>query len=423
MFAELMPGIDPEIVDKEGQGAENHSMKVDGGSQPESHEQLGSISSHDMMIMNEAAQAMVANGSGYGQLGHQDGGGRVQGDGRSNELKNAVGLNQMAAHVNGLDDGNGANGGANAANGGNGSGGTSGASRASDPTSANTTSGNGSTGQGAGGLKSRRIRVHWTERETRDLWQGCQIHGVGNWKKILLDPQFQFNNRTAVDLKDRFRTHFPEDYARFYPNARTHKNKKWKSSSSGGPPNDGQIPQQVPREDRYAEAKALVKINRKERMAFTPEDDERLLEGLARYGTAWSKIQRDPNLGFSNRRSTDLRDRYRNAFPDRYTRAGYRGRKRPTSNTSARATTSTTDGGSQNSNSNTAAPESTTNANNDERSDVYRTAREAYQPPPPQANQYMVTGLQDTSAGDYASYNIAEEAVLHYVTRRNEGTG
>uniref|UniRef100_A0A060TB04 ARAD1D24178p n=1 Tax=Blastobotrys adeninivorans TaxID=409370 RepID=A0A060TB04_BLAAD len=403
MFAELMPGIDPEIVDKEGQGSENHGMKVDGGSQPDSHEQLGSISSHDMMIMNEAAQAMVANSSGYGQLGHQDGGGRVQGDGR------------MAPHVNGLNDANGANG----ANG------TSGASRDSGPTGVNTSGGNGSTSQGSGGVKSRRIRVHWTERETRDLWQGCQIHGVGNWKKILLDPQFQFNNRTAVDLKDRFRTHFPEEYARFYPNARTHKNKKWKSSS--GSPNDEQMPQQVPREDRYAEAKALVKINRKERMAFTPEDDERLLEGLARYGTAWSKIQRDPNLGFSNRRSTDLRDRYRNAFPDRYTRAGYRGRKRPTSNTTARVATTTTASGSQNSNSNTAAPGSTTNANNaspvnDERSDVYRTAREAYQPPS-QANQYVVTGLQDTPAGDYASYNIAEEAVLHYVTRRNEGTG
>lgn len=33
-----------------------------------------------------------------------------------------------------------------------------------------------------------------------------------------------------------------------------------------------------------------------------------------KYGTAWSTIARDPIL--LNRKSTDLRDRFRNAFPD-----------------------------------------------------------------------------------------------------------
>ena len=43
----------------------------------------------------------------------------------------------------------------------------------------------------------------WTEQETGDLLQGVARHGVGNWKKILGDSQFTFDNRSSVDLKDR----------------------------------------------------------------------------------------------------------------------------------------------------------------------------------------------------------------------------
>lgn len=162
-------------------------------------------------------------------------------------------------------------------------------------------------GAGAGGrFGRRRVRLGWTEEETRHLMEGCKRHGVGNWKKILNDPSFEFNCRTAVDLKDRFRTSFPEEYARLYPNARTHKLKR--------PSNNADVTQ-------------LVKINRKERRAFTPEEDERLLKGFLKHGPAWSKIQRDPTLNLSDRRSTDLRDRFRNAFPERYTAAGYKGRQ------------------------------------------------------------------------------------------------
>lgn len=152
----------------------------------------------------------------------------------------------------------------------------------------------------------RRSRLGWTEEETRNLMEGCRVHGVGNWKKILTDPQFRFNGRTAVDLKDRFRTSFPAEYSRLYPNARTHKSKKNAGSREIGPD--------------------LVKINRKERRSFTSDEDERLLQGFLKHGPAWSKIQRDTSLGLFNRRSTDLRDRFRNAFPERYAAAGYKGR-------------------------------------------------------------------------------------------------
>lgn len=151
----------------------------------------------------------------------------------------------------------------------------------------------------------RRNRHKWSDQETSYLIQGCRIHGVGNWKKILTDPKFQFKGRTAVDLKDRFRTSFPEEYARLYPNAKTHKSTR----------------QQFP-----VEGSELRKINRKERRRFTPLEDENLLKGFMKHGAAWSQIQRDKECNLGERRSTDLRDRFRNAFPAQYALAGFKGR-------------------------------------------------------------------------------------------------
>ncbi|KAI8870971.1 hypothetical protein GQ42DRAFT_113105, partial [Ramicandelaber brevisporus] len=52
----------------------------------------------------------------------------------------------------------------------------------------------------------RRKPRKWTEQETKDLLKGCQKYGLGAWKRILRDTEFHFDNRTSVDLKDRFRT-------------------------------------------------------------------------------------------------------------------------------------------------------------------------------------------------------------------------
>lgn len=223
-------------------------------------------------------------------------------------------------------------------------------------------------------MGKRRVRLGWTKEETDALLDGCRRHGVGNWKKILTDPTYRFNNRTAVDLKDRFRTSFPEEYARLYPNAKTHKMRRrvvagpgGSSSSSnrqnsqslvaasnsagaavpGSRAEDWQnagIPGQLM--DAHAQGNGangrggggidetlqLVKINRKERRAFSQAEDARLLEGFRKHGPAWSKIQRDPALNFAERRSTDLRDRFRNAFPEQYAKAGYKGRTRRSTN-------------------------------------------------------------------------------------------
>ncbi|EEB06858.1 myb family protein [Schizosaccharomyces japonicus yFS275] len=150
--------------------------------------------------------------------------------------------------------------------------------------------------------RTRKPRVKWSEEETNNLLQGCRVHGVGNWKKILTDERFHFSNRSPNDLKDRFRTIFPEEYRKLYPNAKTHTGRQQKIALTSG----------------------FSKKTRKERQQFTPEEDERLLEGFFLHGPCWTRIRKDASLGLQTRRSTDLRDRFRNAFPERYAAAGFK---------------------------------------------------------------------------------------------------
>lgn len=55
----------------------------------------------------------------------------------------------------------------------------------------------------ASSSRIRGKRRKWTEQETKDLLTGVARFGIGSWKKILQCPDFEFNSRTAVDLKDR----------------------------------------------------------------------------------------------------------------------------------------------------------------------------------------------------------------------------
>ncbi|KIY47083.1 hypothetical protein FISHEDRAFT_74996 [Fistulina hepatica ATCC 64428] len=158
-------------------------------------------------------------------------------------------------------------------------------------------------------LTEKKPRRRWTDDETQMLVNGCNKHGVGNWKSILEDPELKFENRTPVDLKDRFRTHFPDAYKQYYPNAKTHLSTKVRSTNPDGTP-------------------LFEKSRMKKRRPFTEEEDRALKAGYDRYGTVWATIAKDPV--FQNRRSTDLRDRFRNAFPELYTAAGYKPRT-PTS--------------------------------------------------------------------------------------------
>ena len=68
------------------------------------------------------------------------------------------------------------------------------------------------------------------------------------------------------------------------------------------------------------------KTRSKKRRPFTEEEDRALRAGYEKHGTVWAAIVKDPIFQEQNRRSTDLRDRFRNAFPDLYQAAGYKPR-------------------------------------------------------------------------------------------------
>src|SRR5437773_3879278 len=91
------------------------------------------------------------------------------------------------------------------------------------------------------------------------------------------------------------------------------------------------------------EAASFVKAKRKDRTPFTKEEDTNLLIGFGRHSGKWSFIRKDETLGLNHRRSTDLRDRFRNAFPDKYIGAGFKPppvKKRRRDDGEASATTS-----------------------------------------------------------------------------------
>lgn len=66
------------------------------------------------------------------------------------------------------------------------------------------------------------------------------------------------------------------------------------------------------------------KSKRRERRAFTEEEDKHLLRGYMAYGPTWSRIREDPSLNLKTRRAIDLRDRFRNRFPEKYAEAGFK---------------------------------------------------------------------------------------------------
>ncbi|PVF94724.1 hypothetical protein CPB86DRAFT_740042 [Serendipita vermifera] len=168
----------------------------------------------------------------------------------------------------------------------------------------------GGSGSGDGTTK-KKARKKWTLEETKMLHDGCNKHGVGNWKSILDDPELHFDpDRTPVDLKDRFRTFFPDVYRHLYPNAKTHL-----SSSNSSRAKRAELPDTLT---------IFEKSRSKKRRPFTKDEDAALRKGFEKHGTVWALIAKDPAL--SSRRSTDLRDRFRNAFPDLYEKAGYKPR-------------------------------------------------------------------------------------------------
>ena len=107
-----------------------------------------------------------------------------------------------------------------------------------------------------------------------------------------------------------FRTYFPDAYKEHYPNAKTHLSSKIRSTLPDG-------------------RSIFEKTRSKKRRPFTDEEDRALKAGYEKHGTVWATIVKDPVFQEQNRRSTDLRDRFRNAFPELYQAAGYKPRNAP----------------------------------------------------------------------------------------------
>ena len=158
--------------------------------------------------------------------------------------------------------------------------------------------------------RARRARRKWTESETQDLLRGVQRHGVGKWKQILEDPTYNFDERTAVDLKDRYRI---------------------SARDKEEPPILGTLPAPLSVESETNKVDVRSSPNagittfrstpRRKRRAWTPGEDARLLQGIQKHGFQWTNIHDDLELGLLHRRATDLRDRIRNKYPEGYRQA------------------------------------------------------------------------------------------------------
>lgn len=193
--------------------------------------------------------------------------------------------------------------------------------------------------------KSTRQRNKWTAEETEDLLKGVSRFGVGSWTRIWNCSDYHFHNRTALDLKDRFRICFP-DYNK--------KSKKSGSSSrSGEGISSGAEDQQTtvrrakrgPAPERVAPStleklginEPFEKTERRARHGYSTAEDEALLKGFKKHGKAWTAIMDDSDLGLSARKATDLRDRMRTRFPEEYAQAGLAPRTKKQATTLAQA--------------------------------------------------------------------------------------
>jgi hypothetical protein len=194
--------------------------------------------------------------------------------------------------------------------------------------------------------KSAPGRKRWTEEETSALLLGVAKHGIGNWTDIIKDTSFSFNQRSGLDLKDRFRTCCPDELRGKAGKSTATKPDKAKSKSSIMSQNiliaeEDQVHDQGSNDsglalNRSQKSRAHRKkledltqlgiranspfkaSDRRERRPFTEDEDRAILEGYKQYGFSWSRIQRDPKFNLQSRQPTDIRDRFRNKFSEKF---------------------------------------------------------------------------------------------------------
>ncbi|KAK8155885.1 hypothetical protein IWX90DRAFT_372720, partial [Phyllosticta citrichinensis] len=189
----------------------------------------------------------------------------------------------------------------------------------------------------SGKLAPKVKRKRWTDQETTHLLKGVARFGIGNWKRILECDEYSFNERTAVDLKDRFRTCCPDEYRKLKAPASTTTEREKRLSKrlsdpslAGGQGKGNQPTEQAKAAPKPAELMSIgieapfTKNTRREPRKFSDDEDEALLRGVDKHGLKWHVIRNDEDLGLNHRHPTDLRDRFRNKWPERYKNAGYK---------------------------------------------------------------------------------------------------
>ncbi|KAJ8596438.1 hypothetical protein M405DRAFT_166596 [Rhizopogon salebrosus TDB-379] len=113
----------------------------------------------------------------------------------------------------------------------------------------------------------------WSEEETRMLVEGCNTWGFGNWKAILKDPKLKFGNCSPVDLKDRFRTCFPDAYKEHYPNTKIRLSSKVRSTLPDG--------------------RSIFENTRNKKPHIFPGEEARALKAdYEKHGTVWATYTR-----------------------------------------------------------------------------------------------------------------------------------
>ncbi|CAI6336806.1 unnamed protein product [Periconia digitata] len=202
--------------------------------------------------------------------------------------------------------------------------------------------------------KETRKRNKWSDQETKDLLVGVSRFGIGNWKKILTCEDFTFNQRTTIDLKDRFRVCCPGEGLKLRKPRRKHNpveaptqvapSASAPSSSTASTSQDVETTSDATtfsktvvrsyrsrtESDRKGPADLaklgihapFIKRKRRERREFTQADDANLLIGFEKYNTSWHLMRDDTALGFKGRHATDLRDRFRIRYPEKFAGAG-----------------------------------------------------------------------------------------------------
>ncbi|EKV18974.1 hypothetical protein PDIG_04710 [Penicillium digitatum PHI26] len=230
--------------------------------------------------------------------------------------------------------------------------------------------------------RSRKNLRKWTEEETTTLLRGVVKCGIGNWKAILAQPELEFNQRSASNLKDSASD--PNEAAKQLHDTLAYTLLKAKAegfditpdkiqlshlmpSIQGLEPNSGvgsparnppnpsilstvlSTPDADPGSSSIAQSQSpssgncipalssksrttlaslgipephVAKSKRRSRRPFTTVEDEALLKGYAVHGFQWTLIQQDSRLNLRHRKATDLRDRFRTKFPHAYRDGG-----------------------------------------------------------------------------------------------------